>query len=205
MRYIDANSGKRDIFFNSQVFKEIKEASTIDDTELKRHLQSLACAKFKILKKHPSGRDVYADDSPVGCRKSRSVPSLQELRTRTRGREHGIVSMKSENIRWRYLAFHFHFICIAFFLSVPRQACIVRIMKDRKQMNHNSLVHEVTQQLTSKFIPEPLLIKKRIEHLIEVRKFPQNCVYFLYRPFLTYLPRENILNVVKIANHTTIW
>jgi hypothetical protein len=63
MRYIDANSGKRDIFFNSQVFKEIKEASTIDDTELKRHLQSLACAKFKILKKHPSGRDVYADDS----------------------------------------------------------------------------------------------------------------------------------------------
>ena len=35
-------------------------------------------------------------------------------------------------------------------------------------MIHNSLVHEVTQQLASKFIPEPLAIKKRIEHLIEV-------------------------------------
>ena len=43
--------------------KEIKEASTIDDTELKRQLQSLACAKFKILKKHPPGREVHPDDS----------------------------------------------------------------------------------------------------------------------------------------------
>jgi cullin 3 len=43
--------------------KEIKDASTIDDTELKRQLQSLACAKFKILKKHPPGREVYPDDS----------------------------------------------------------------------------------------------------------------------------------------------
>lgn len=48
------------------------------------------------------------------------------------------------------------------------QACIVRIMKSRKQMSHNDLVNEVTLQLTSKFLPEPLIIKKRIEHLIEV-------------------------------------
>ena len=31
--------------------------------ELKRHLQSLACAKFKVLKKHPAGRDVNPSDS----------------------------------------------------------------------------------------------------------------------------------------------
>ena len=31
--------------------------------ELKRHLQSLACAKFKVLKKHPPGRDVNPSDS----------------------------------------------------------------------------------------------------------------------------------------------
>lgn len=41
-------------------------------------------------------------------------------------------------------------------------------MKDRKHMKHNNLIHEVTQQLTSKFLPEPLDIKRRIEHLIEV-------------------------------------
>ena len=47
-------------------------------------------------------------------------------------------------------------------------------------MNHNSLVHEVTQQHTSKFIPDPLAIKKRIEHLIEVSKKDFKIMYFLY-------------------------
>jgi len=35
----------------------------IDDSELRRHLQSLACAKYKILRKHPPGRDVDSEDS----------------------------------------------------------------------------------------------------------------------------------------------
>lgn len=147
--------------------------------------------------------------SPVGCRKSRSVPSLQELRTRTRGKEREIVSMKSGSIRWRYLAF-IYFFCNAFSylfsLNPSLQACIVRIMKDRKHMNHNSLVHEVTQQLTSKFIPEPLAIKKRIEHLIEVSKISNPKIACLLYIVLTHLSaRENILNDVKIANHTIIW
>lgn len=48
------------------------------------------------------------------------------------------------------------------------QACIVRIMKNRKHMTHNDLVNEVTRQLSSRFQPNPLSIKKRIEGLIEV-------------------------------------
>lgn len=43
--------------------QEIKEATTIVDNELRRHLQSLACAKFKILKKRPPSRDVSPNDS----------------------------------------------------------------------------------------------------------------------------------------------
>lgn len=35
----------------------------IDEVELKRHLQSLACAKYKILKKHPHGREINTEDS----------------------------------------------------------------------------------------------------------------------------------------------
>lgn len=50
------------------------------------------------------------------------------------------------------------------------KACIVRIMKDRKHMTHNDLVHEVTRQLAGRFVPNPLDIKKRIEGLIEVRR-----------------------------------
>ena len=46
-----------------RLLQEIKEATGIADAELQRHLQSLACAKFKILKKHPHGRDVDPSDS----------------------------------------------------------------------------------------------------------------------------------------------
>lgn len=43
--------------------QEIKSSTAIPDVELKRQLQSLACAKYKILKKHPPGREVSAGDS----------------------------------------------------------------------------------------------------------------------------------------------
>lgn len=47
------------------------------------------------------------------------------------------------------------------------EAAIVRIMKARKQMSHSSLVNEVTEQLRTRFMPSPVIIKKRIEALIE--------------------------------------
>ncbi|KFM81911.1 Cullin-3, partial [Stegodyphus mimosarum] len=40
-------------------------------------------------------------------------------------------------------------------------------MKARKRMAHNILVAEVTEQLKSRFYPSPVVIKKRIEGLIE--------------------------------------
>lgn len=36
-------------------------------------------------------------------------------------------------------------------------------------MTHNELINEVTRQLASRFQPNPMNIKKRIEGLIEVR------------------------------------
>ena len=43
--------------------KDIKSATDIEDSELQRQLQSLACAKFKVLKKHPPSREVSTQDS----------------------------------------------------------------------------------------------------------------------------------------------
>ena len=37
----------------------------------------------------------------------------------------------------------------------------------RKALQHNNLIAEVTKQLSSRFVPAPQLIKKRIESLIE--------------------------------------
>lgn len=47
------------------------------------------------------------------------------------------------------------------------EAAIVRIMKSRRVLDHNSIVTEVTRQLAPRFLPNPAVIKKRIESLLE--------------------------------------
>ena len=43
----------------------------------------------------------------------------------------------------------------------------MRIMKSRKEMDHNALIAEVTTQLQARFHANPNAIKKRLESLIE--------------------------------------
>ena len=43
----------------------------------------------------------------------------------------------------------------------------MRIMKARRVLDHNSVVAEVSRQLSSRFVPNPTVIKKRIESLID--------------------------------------
>uniref|UniRef100_A0A914ENV2 Cullin protein neddylation domain-containing protein n=1 Tax=Acrobeloides nanus TaxID=290746 RepID=A0A914ENV2_9BILA len=47
------------------------------------------------------------------------------------------------------------------------EAAIVRIMKARKMLSHSELIVESTNQLKARFNPDPMLIKRRIENLIE--------------------------------------
>ena len=47
------------------------------------------------------------------------------------------------------------------------EVAVVRIMKARRVLDHNSIVAEVTRQLSARFVPNPTVIKKRIESLIE--------------------------------------
>ena len=46
-------------------------------------------------------------------------------------------------------------------------ATIVKVMKSRMTIEHNALIAECTKILSIKFPPDPQLIKKRIEGLIE--------------------------------------
>ncbi len=47
------------------------------------------------------------------------------------------------------------------------EATIVRVMKARKQCDHNSLTSEVMRILSAIFSPTALMIKQKIEGLIE--------------------------------------
>lgn len=51
------------VLIGLRLLQEIRDATSIPEAELRRSLQSLACAKFKVLKKHPPGRDVNQEDA----------------------------------------------------------------------------------------------------------------------------------------------
>ncbi|KAL0061909.1 hypothetical protein AAF712_011193 [Marasmius tenuissimus] len=142
-------------------YEEIKQATSMEDAELQRHLQSLACAKYKVLKKHPPGRDVTLTDS--FSFNSGFTCNLQKIKIST-------VSSKVESGEERKETQD----RIDEERRHQTEACIVRIMKDRKHMTHNDLINEVTRLLSSRFKPNPLLIKKRIEGLIE-REYLERC------------------------------
>jgi hypothetical protein len=76
-------------------------------------------------------------------------------------------------------------------------------MKAHKSMSHNELVSETTRQLASRFLPDPMSIKKRIEALIEVSGARSKII--LVREGRLYGVRGSILSDVKIVNRTTIW
>lgn len=136
-------------------YKEIEQAVEIPTMELKRCLQSLACAKGKnVLRKEPMSKDIGEEDDfffndkfsskfykvKIGTvvAQKESEPEKQETRQRV------------EEDRKPQI-----------------EAAIVRIMKARRVLDHNNIVAEVTKQLQSRFLPNPVVIKKRIESLIE--------------------------------------
>ena len=48
-------------------------------------------------------------------------------------------------------------------------SCIIRIMKARKSLDHLALFNETVKMLQNCFLPEPKLIKRRIERLIDTQ------------------------------------
>ncbi|CAH1183268.1 unnamed protein product [Phaedon cochleariae] len=137
-------------------YEEILNESDIPERDLIRALQSLAMGKAtqRILIKNPKTKEIesshefFVNDSFTSklhrvkiqtvAAKGESEPERRETRNKVdEDRKHEI------------------------------EAAIVRIMKSRKRMAHNILVTEVTEQLKSRFLPSPVIIKKRIEGLIE--------------------------------------
>mmetsp|Transcript_1741 Transcript_1741/g.2670 ORF Transcript_1741/g.2670 Transcript_1741/m.2670 type:complete len:801 (+) Transcript_1741:58-2460(+) len=132
-------------------YKEILDASGIEDKELRRTLQSLAVAKVKALNKLPKGKDINDDDSFVFNREFSQ--KLYRIKINSIQMKETVEENQSTTER----------------VFQDRQyqvdAAIVRIMKTRKQQTHSLLIAELYNQL--KFPIKPQDLKKRIESLID--------------------------------------
>ncbi|OLL22620.1 Cullin-3 [Neolecta irregularis DAH-3] len=139
----------------AMTFEELKTATSMNDLDLSRTLQSLACARFKILMKSSSGPDVSHNDSF-----SLNVNFTHDT---LRVRIATIAANKVEDDSERKETLE----KIEEMRKHLTDAAIIRVMKDRKTLSHNDLVVEVTKQLVQRFVPSPVNIKKRIEALID--------------------------------------
>ncbi|KAJ5653723.1 hypothetical protein N7490_000726 [Penicillium lividum] len=142
----------------SLTFEEIQSHTQIPPHDLIRNLQSLAVAtKTRVLVKKPMSKDIQPTDcfffndefqSPFvkvrigvvsgGANKVENTDQRKETEKKMAEERYGTI-----------------------------ESAIVRIMKQRKTLTHTHLISEVLSQLSSRFVPEVTMIKKRIESLID--------------------------------------
>ena len=136
-------------------YRDIAAATAIPGDDLRRSLQSLACVRGKnVLRKEPMSKDVNDDD--VFSVNDNFTSKMIKVKISTVSAQRETEPEKKET-RSR----------IEEDRKPQIEAAIVRIMKARRQLDHNSVVQEVTKQLSSRFIPSPADIKKHLESLIE--------------------------------------
>ncbi|XP_021767306.1 cullin-1-like [Chenopodium quinoa] len=129
-------------------YSEIAAQLNLGDEDLVRVLQSLSCAKYKVLTKEPVSRtvshtDQFTFNSGFTDRMRRiriPLPTMDERKK--------IVEDVDKDRRYAI------------------DASIVRIMKSRKVLGYQQLISECVEHLSRSFKPDFKVIKKRIEDLI---------------------------------------
>lgn len=119
---------------------------------MKRTLQSLACAKYRVLSKTPKGKDVNSSDqfsyntsfSDKQMRIKINQIQLKETKEETKTTHERVAADR-----------HFE-----------TQAAIVRIMKSRKALSHAELIAEVINATKSRGVLQPAEIKGEIEKYV---------------------------------------
>lgn len=119
------------------------------DQELKRTLQSLACAKYRVLVKTPKGRDINVSDT-FHVNKAFADPKY-----RIKINQIQLKETKEENKETHER--------VAADRHYETQAAIVRVMKSRKKIKHVELVAEVIAATKSRGVLDMADIKKNIE------------------------------------------
>ncbi|KAK2593342.1 hypothetical protein QQS21_008952 [Conoideocrella luteorostrata] len=133
-------------------YEQISSTTGLQGSDLDRTLQSLACGKFRVITKHPKGREVNRTDTFT------FNESFHDAKMRVKINQIQLKETKEEN-----KATHER---IAQDRRFETQAAIVRIMKSRKSMRHAELVAEVINLTKRRGSVEPAAIKKEIERYV---------------------------------------
>ncbi|KAI1789168.1 Cullin-4B [Ganoderma leucocontextum] len=134
-------------------YADIKEQTSLDDAELQRTLQSLACGKKRVLKKDSGGKDVKATDKflfNVDFTDPRRVVHINSIQSKETPEETKRTQSSIEADRKHAL-----------------DAAIVRVMKAKKELTYEQLKTATIEAVKNHFVPEVTMIKKRIEGLVE--------------------------------------
>ncbi|KAG6890869.1 hypothetical protein C0992_012005 [Termitomyces sp. T32_za158] len=160
------------LLFNVEIewrYPDILEQTRIDPEELRRVLQSLACAKKKVLKKVPPGRDINESDVFIfnaDFDDPRSKIHINSIQAKVSPEESRRTNESIEGDRQYYL-----------------DAAIVRIMKARKELTYEQLKTTTIDAVKNHFVPTVDAIKKRIDALVEsdyLERSPHDKTKFLY-------------------------
>jgi len=148
------------MLFNNRekwTYEEIKQETDIPEKDLLRAIQSLAVGKIaqRILHKEPKVKEI--EPTHTFTVNDQFTSKLFRVKIQTVAATKGEAEPERKETRTKVDEDRKHEI----------EAAIVRIMKARRKLQHNVLVTECTEQLKSRFLPSPVVIKKRIEGLIE--------------------------------------
>ena len=130
-------------------YQHLKSETSLSDAELKRTLQSLACAKYRVLTKTPKGRDVNETDTFT------FNTSFSDPKMRIKINQIQLKETKEENKETHQR--------VAADRHYETQAAIVRIMKSRKKIVHNELIVEVIKATRSRGVLDQADIRRNIE------------------------------------------
>jgi len=148
-------------------FKDIKAHTRIEDGELRRTLQSLACGKVRVLQKVPKGKDVNDDDSFV----FNAAFTNQLYRIKINSIQMKETKQENEDTHERVFRDR----------QYQVDAAVVRIMKARKKLSHALLMAEIFTQV--RFPAKAADINRRIESLIDreyLERDPSNAQMYNY-------------------------
>ncbi|KAH0602680.1 uncharacterized protein H6S33_008330 [Morchella sextelata] len=134
-------------------FADLLEATGLPSDQLARTLQSLACAKHRVLAKSPRGRDVGPADRFV------VNTAFSDGKFRVKINQIQLKETKEENRETHE--------GVARDRQYETQAAVIRIMKGRKKVRHSELVGMVIEQTKNRGVLEVADIKRNIERLID--------------------------------------